>query len=362
MSGVDGLAKQIRSTTRAFSLFDLARLILEAPERYYFQLEKKDGCPLFQCTADNTLWLSQSAAAAHAFQRHREKFYRVETEETEAPKGNFPVIARCGVTGEWLGPPNHHSYQTRLRQVHSERAAGMPFAAFVSRVVMVRDEAMIEQWRAGRGKREFWLPLDAEGNPSGDAIRDVSALKVHFREHFHQFAVCEVVGALTLQAPAAADSEAPIAAHLRHDLEKMRRFPLPLANFLAREFSTRGLQVFKSSGGFMHVGIARPRHLDRASEPVSSRLSAILDRLSATKNEPRAAQWASLLELITDDPGERPANEAALLKDLLWLLSEGYVVDYHGRNLQVTPRPEKKSPSSAETHGEPPVASAPPAL
>jgi hypothetical protein len=350
MTGVEGLARQIRSSARAFALFDLAKLVLDGPERFYFELRKKDGAPLFMCSADNTLWLSESSAANYALHKWIDRFYRLEREESPAPKGNFPVIAQCGVTGILLGPPNYHDYQMRLRKVHREHASHLSFEAYLARVRMVRDESLIEQWRSEQCVREVWVPLDAEGNPVGERIRDSAALAIHFREHYQAKVVVQVSDTVTISGRTAADSERPIAEQLHFELEKMRRFPLPLANCLARELAARGLQIFKSNNGRLYVCIARPRYLDRSAQPVSERLSAILDRLLALKDAPRAKQWASLLEIADGDPAGREAAEAALLKDLLWLLREGYVTDFHGKNLHVNTRPKKKD---AETSANP---------
>ena len=58
------------------------------------------------------------------------------------------VIARCGLSGEWLGPPNFHGYQTALRRVHRERYANMPFERYMANVRTERGEEALNAWLA----------------------------------------------------------------------------------------------------------------------------------------------------------------------------------------------------------------------
>src|SRR6185312_453148 len=69
--GVESLARQIKVTARAYPLFDIARLILQKPERYsvVFSVKKnaegKPVQPLFLCALDDSLWLSEEEAVGH---------------------------------------------------------------------------------------------------------------------------------------------------------------------------------------------------------------------------------------------------------------------------------------------------------
>src|SRR4029078_8395954 len=73
--GVESLARQIKMTGRAYPLFDIARLILQKPERHSltFSVKKKaDGQiaqPLFACALDDTLWLSEDEAVSHVLKK-----------------------------------------------------------------------------------------------------------------------------------------------------------------------------------------------------------------------------------------------------------------------------------------------------
>ena len=151
-NGVESLARQIKMTGRAYPLFDIARLILQKPERYSVQLvvkKKADGAiaqPLFVCALDDTPWLSEDEAVAHVLKNHFATFYQTERTATEPPKGKYTFVAQCGISGVILGPPNHHDYQNQLHKLHTERFSRMPFDVFKSRVKIVKDEEVVKKW------------------------------------------------------------------------------------------------------------------------------------------------------------------------------------------------------------------------
>ena len=120
--GVESLSRQIKMSGRSFPLFGIAQMILQKPERQQvrFEVKKKpDGQPvqpLFLCAIDDTLWLSEEEAVAHALGKHFGLFTRRNEHPTEPPKGTYTFVAQCGMSGVILGPPNYHDYQNQLRQ------------------------------------------------------------------------------------------------------------------------------------------------------------------------------------------------------------------------------------------------------
>lgn len=161
-AGVEGLAKQIKSTARAYPLFDLAHLVLDRSERYLVEFRRtSDTAPdLFHAKTDDTLWTSEQEAIAHVLATDLDKYYRREVHSVEPPKGNYPFVAQCGMSGLLLGPPNLHDYQSKLIRLHRERFPGVPFEVFKSRIRMLRDEESIEKWKAQESTREVYYPID----------------------------------------------------------------------------------------------------------------------------------------------------------------------------------------------------------
>ena len=144
------LAKHIKSSGRTYALADLARMVLSARERYRirFRTESKEKSPLYLCKDDKSVWLNRDEALSHVLRSSAlKRFYEVEEVAVEPPKGNFSVVAVCGFTGQILGPPNHHEYQTNVARLHRERFANMSLDRYRSRIEMKRDEETIEKWK-----------------------------------------------------------------------------------------------------------------------------------------------------------------------------------------------------------------------
>jgi hypothetical protein len=74
------------------------------------------------------------------------------------------------MSGVLLGPPNHHEYTSKVIALHGSRFKNMPFEVFKSRIKMVRDEALIEQWKTEQSTKTVYTPL-TEGEPEdGPAV------------------------------------------------------------------------------------------------------------------------------------------------------------------------------------------------
>lgn len=160
-AAIEGIAKQVRSRAKAYPLFELARLILQLSDRYNVKLTPESGqtAGLFRVKQDGSLWTSRKEAVTHLLSRHLGKFYRKSSVATEPPKGAFTVVAQCGMSGVLLGPPNHHEYTSRLIALHVSRFKNMPFEVYKSRVRMVREEALIEQWKSEQSTKTVYIPL-----------------------------------------------------------------------------------------------------------------------------------------------------------------------------------------------------------
>lgn len=347
--GVEGLARQIKSGGKAYPIFDLALLILEKPERYRFELhrESDQATPLFRLSLDGSLWTSEKDAARHALGRHLEKFYRRERVTVDPPKGSFSCVAVCGDTV--LGPPNHHSYQSRLREVHAAGFRNMPFEAFKSRVRMVKDPDFIEKWKSEQSsKDEFYAAESPEGSEPVK-FADMAAVAEDFAARHAPALIEPAASPLEVSGVAATGGSAPVVRQLAmHAVSELRRFPLPLAHILGQGFASAGLQIFKAHANLTYVGVARPRFLDRAAAPVADALAEILNYLESHPPAPRPEQWKALLALRTTPEGEA-ARESALASDLSWLIHQGHVMDYAKRGLEAVRKPNPpRDPAASE--------------
>ena len=165
---LDLLAKEVTQTGRTFSVFDLAKVLLQGRDRFRVTFEHKEN-PFFRCREDNSLWLTKKEALSHLWRADwRKKFYEEVQIEGEAPSGSFQAVAKCGLTGKLLGPPNYHAYQQNVVALHREQFANMPLERFKSRIVMERGEEAVEAWLESMKITTQWKVAEPDAEEVAD--------------------------------------------------------------------------------------------------------------------------------------------------------------------------------------------------
>jgi hypothetical protein len=368
---VETVAAQVRQTGKTFSLFDIARILLRNPASYTIDLTsapKQSEGPFYVVDLDHSVWLDRTAAVRHLLRKKRDELYRSETIEIEPPKGNFPVVAVCGMSGKLLGPPNHHDFERHLRDLHRERFARLDFETFRARLKMERSPEVIEKWRAEASRTVAYFPCEGE-NP--EKLPDLAAVERHFAEHHAGAHIKFVDIACVPGDPKTTTVDPVLAPLLNYACEEEERFPLRLAQSLSRALTAAGLRFHKRANRTTLVSASRPRHLNLDEVPVSDTIRKIIETIREKKSL-RRVQLLDLLapmpaavpvaEPVMEAPTEpavpaagTPAVEApppatpapqaqtareALVNDLLWLTHEGYVIEYSDSRLESVPPPK----------------------
>jgi hypothetical protein len=306
--------------------------------------------------------------------KKRDELYRAETVEIEPPKGNFPVVAVCGMSGVLLGPPNHHDFERRLRDLQRDRFARLDFETLRSRLKMERDPEVIEKWRAEASRTTVYYPREGE-NP--EKLSDLAAVERHFAEHYASAHLKFVDIAPVPGDPKTTAVDPALAPLLNYARTEEERFPLRLAQSLSRALSGAGLRFHKSGNRTTFVSASRPRYLNLEELAVSDSIRKIIEAIRAKKSLRRSqlldllapaaapstepvvpAEPASVSDSATAESGAtaptpapaRPSDPArdAVINDLLWLTHEGYVVEYADSRLEAVP-PPKNPPKPAVT-------------
>ena len=144
---LDLLAKRVIDSGQTFSVFDLAKVLLQSRDRFRVTFESAEK-PFFRCREDNSIWLTRDEARRHLWRGEWLKKYYDEVQvEGEVPKGSFSAVARCGLSNEILGPPNYHGYQEKLAALHRERFSNMSLDAYKAKVRMEHGEEAVEAWK-----------------------------------------------------------------------------------------------------------------------------------------------------------------------------------------------------------------------
>ena len=261
----------------------MAKLVLGARERYaieFFKGGDASDVGYFQCKLDHSLWLSREDALRHALTSERfSDYYSSEEVETDPPKGNFSVVAVCGMSGVLLGPPNHHDYQKDLNRLYKERFSNMPFEAFKRRIRMENDEETIEKWKTLKSKQTHYTYNRSPEGAEPVLFKSPEEMERHCREH-HTDDLVEALDKAKVPGNIPAKALAPqLLACLRHELDQQKRFPMNTVKVLCRQLEDQGLKFFKDEDGkkkkTTYVCRSRPRALQGATH-LSDRIRKIV--------------------------------------------------------------------------------------
>ncbi len=367
--GVEQLARQIKVTGRAYPLFQIALLILQKAERYSVQLtakKKADGTmeKLFSCALDESPWTNEDEAVAHVLKNHFATFYQAERTATEPPKGVYTFVAQCGLSGEILGPPNHHDYQNQLRKLHAEKFSRMPFDMFKARVKIVKDEVVVKKWVEDQSFKTQYNCLNV---PEPLTLATLEEVEKHFRAT-HKDSIIKPVETLTVAGlPSRSLRDNGLQRLIRQEWEQQKFFPLPIATKLSQQFAHYGLQFFKVNKTVTHVSVARPTFLDIESTPVSENIKRIIEYINgnakctrkklieALAPTPKVAKAVvTEIPIVPTTEGEVAAapakpvapeatpEQTAVIVDLHWLIHQGAVLEFADGRMETAKKPLPK--------------------
>ncbi|MDD2762684.1 MAG: hypothetical protein PHE83_01785 [Opitutaceae bacterium] len=411
-AGFSALVKALRTSCRTFELFEIARLILGKYDRFIVVLTRRPPAetaaadassppakpaaarpagPVHVAIPDGIPFDSEEAAIAHVLGRHLDKFFDAAGVEVEPPKGSFPFVNRCTLSGELLGPPNYHRYQQIVQQHHAARFPHMPFENFRERIETVRDPEVVNQWleKMKRATRYTWK-LGAEGAPPVvfDSLEEARAylqatasdqmVKTVESARFH--------GKLIDALPPGEIRRAIQGQH-----ERQQRFPLDTANALRGRLRREGFTIFKKGAKGVSYVCAVKRKFRVPGQTFAESIGALItfieaNPMIAVKDLPvkllgitsPSAPSIPPMSVSAAEPGAdapAPAAEAApvpasapvessltaeqqeqlkrLTMDLRWLVHEGYVTEFaDGRLFTPPPMPEARIKAGESGEGE----------
>lgn len=332
------IVKEVHQVARVYSLFDIAATLLAERKRCraVFEVGGKHTA-MFAGKTTDALFLTKEEAGEHLWkcEELRAKHLVEETVEVDPPAGNYVAVARCGISGEVLGPPNFHAYQSNLRRVHRERFASMPFDAYASRVRTERGEEAVNAWLETMKRQTRWRAVTAPDD--GPWITDLAEARralmaVAFDEEFEETRRAEVSAAIP-----GANLSPGLLVCLKLSGGHARKHPAMLIPAVCKMLESEHLPVFKRQGK-LFTGPARPQPL-----PVDAVLAERPGRMVEWIRANRPAKLEGLWQAVLPEGGTAPPAEYAA--DLFWMLQQGHVLLYTDDTLVVQ---EHREPSAAE--------------
>ena len=355
----DNVVEQIRSGPVAYSLFHLARLFLEKPERYEVRLIAKPETPLYQLGEEGAVSLNREFLEHDAFRLARDQFYKIEITQGEPIKGNFTSLARDPLSRTLLGPTNYHGYQPRLRTLYEQRfSRRMAFPEFQRKIEIVSDSAVIEKWKEDARKVTTYSTLrPAAAGPQ--TFSSPTEVEKHFEKNYLPNLV-RTISEIVIDGPESRHMQDRVLTRLiETEWNREMKSPSPMMQELANRFREVALYVFRHRKGMLFVTSVYPRPFTSEQTAVSSQVRTIVDAIAGS---PRIGR-KELADKLIVDLGAEEAERAkmALASDLLWLISSGHVIEFNDGSLDLPRAKAKPKDQTAAEKEERVEAGAPPA-
>ena len=346
-TGFAAMVKAVRASCRTYQLFEITKAVLEKNDRFVIVVQRTKAptsdrpaegeaaaaaakpASLFMSMPDHLPFETEEAAIQHVMANHLAQYFDVQEVEIEPPKGNFPIINKCGITGELLGPPNYHRYQQFIQQHHATRLDRMSFDKFRDSIISVREPEVLAQWQEKMKKavRYIWKtpapvvktpstpPMPAVGTAAaapGEAT-PAAAADAPVAEAATTPEAAPVVETPAAEAPAALsfdsfeDARFHLLDHARErvvravetvrfhgkvieklapgeirravegHVERQRRFPLDTANALRGRLRREGFTIFKKGSRGVSFVCAVKRRFRVPGQVFSETITALID-------------------------------------------------------------------------------------
>lgn len=361
-----GIIRKIQTGYAAYPLKQIAWFFLDHPEACHVKVTPKDPQVKFHvCKACGFACFSEEALDQHILSAHLGDYYVAEEMDVEPPSGQFGCVVKCGVTGELIGPPNLHGYNSKIREM--AQRLGMDENAYRARLETVRDQESVEAWRQSATKKTFYRLKVAEAaakQPEGEnAVAEAPVApaferdqaEAEFRRNIApQLKSVAKSSDMTLEQ-ALKSTDLPYLFAVRDAIAKERRFPASLFFALRGAFHHRKLVFFRANDprGQEFVCAAKPTPLDTSHA---------------------VAELCAVVKFVEEHPlctvGDLPPE---MKGHLGWLVEKGHVVQYfngllalpeaHPKFRNQQPKKGDSAPEQAESGSAPaveaPVAEAP---
>ncbi len=303
------IIRKLQQDTHAYKLKDLAYFFLDNPASVLLKVVPKDGTQFHQCKACGFAALTQDAVVEHVLSAHLGDYYEAKEIACEPPKGNFTCVAKCGLSGVLLGPPNVHAFNATVKEMIRTRYPNMSEADYRSRIEMVRDADAIEEWRKSAVTKTVHVAKGA-GEDAARLTREQA--EAEFKRTLLASMLDRPKQLMITAEQALKSPVKPLQWAARSALEAERRTPYNMCFALRGAFHHRKLKFFRAND-------------PRGPEFVTNVEYKEFDAAHAI---PELAKIANFVAENPCQPKAVIAPDAEAEKQLMWLVSTGHVVAF----------------------------------
>ncbi len=325
--GLGIIVRRIRSSKKAFPLPVIADLFLKKPEFFMMKVEAAEGSGLrlFQCGVCKELFQSRELAEEHLFNEHADEFFDIEVVQGEPPAGVFQCMAVCGLTKKLLGPPNHHTYRDKVREVHRTTFPEMSISDYEGRIQMLSDPEAIETWKSELSIRTQYKSKDSEDAEPMDAkAARIALIDKRGRE------VIKQSDRFVVPAPAAWSSkDGQLLAVYKSAYNKESRFPATMIHALRPALKHMRMHFIKVRQRETFVTAVKPAPIDPAES-----VSPIKEALEFIKLNPLTDRGA-LFGHLSGNFDNFDQVHKKVQSDIHWLVDCGHLIEFSDGSLML---------------------------
>ena len=313
------IIRKLQNDIHAYKLKDLAFFFLDNPSSVLLKITPRPQqgqtaqppMRFFQCKACGFASTNEEEVADHAVAAHLCDYYDAKEIDTEPPRGNFSCVARCGLSGVLLGPPNIHEFNSVVSEMIRSKFPQMTEEQYRSHIEMVRDPEVIEQWRKGAVKKTvFFAKGQAEVEGAAQFVREQA--EVEFRRMFLPSLMTTPKHLMMTAEMALKSPLKPLVWAVNDALAAERRAPYGMCFALRGALHHRKMRFFRAND-------------PRGPEFVTNVEHKEFDTAHAIPELASAANFLAAHPCL--DKSEFP-DDADFEKHLKWLVSTGHAIAF----------------------------------
>lgn len=305
------IIRKLQSDTHAYKLKDLAYFFLDNPESILLKISPKDA-KFFQCKICGFASTNEADVLDHLISAHLGEYYDAKEIDCEPPKGNFTCVAKCGISGVLLGPPNIHDFNAVVKEMIRTKFPEMSEEQYRSRIEMVRDADTIEQWRQGAVKKTVYFQK-GQAEVEGAAQMTREQCEGEFKRMIMPSLIDSPKHLMITAAMAAKSPVKPLVWAANDAIQVERRQPYAMCYALRGAFHHRKLNFFRANDPHGPEFVTNVQLKPFDTEHAIPELAAVAKHLEANP---------------CLDKSEFPAEIQDFEKHLAWLVSTGHAVAF----------------------------------
>lgn len=306
--------RKLQQDFHAYKLKDLAYFFLNNPQSILLKVTTKadagesERVKFHQCKSCGYASNDEQEVIEHIVGAHLTEYYEAKEIDCEMPSGNFTCVAKCGLSGVLLGPPNVHEFNAAVKEMMRTRYPRMSESEYRSHIEMIRDPEAVEEWRKSRVKKTVYVAKGVENATQMTREQAESEFKrTVLSSILDQPKNLMITAEVALKA-----SFKPLVWAVKDAIEAEKRIPREMC--------------FALRGAFHH----RKMHFFRANDAKGPEF-VVGCELKAFDTAHAIPELAKIAEFIAEHPCST-RNEIVESEDaaqqLDWLVSTGHIVSY----------------------------------